>query len=130
MTTHKQVTLSVCGELITVDKGIREVVLLLNSLPGVESYNSCQGGHGKLEAYIQFGGIGAFLLLPPLARAILREEQIWRRKHNHVCRDCRSMSVDLEICGDGMALRWQPWDYRRVLRMVAAAKRGARQTRS
>jgi len=73
MTTHKQVTLSIRGELITVDKGIREVVLLLNNLPGVATYNSCQGGHGKLEAYVQFGGIGAFLLLPPLARAILRE---------------------------------------------------------
>ena len=129
MTTHKQVTLSVCGELITVDKSIREVALLLNNLPGVATYNSCQGGHGERNAYVQFGGIGAFLLLPPLARAILREEQIWTRKHNHVCRGCRGMSVKLEICGDGMALRWQPWDYRRVLRIVAAAKRGARQTR-
>jgi hypothetical protein len=129
MTTHKQVTLSVSGELIAIDKGVREVVLLLNNLPGVETYNSCQGGHGEHDAYVQFGGIGAFLLLPPLARAILREGQMWKRKHNHVCRGCRGMTVEIEIGGDGMALRWQPWDYRRVLRIIATVKRGAKQTR-
>lgn len=126
MKAHRQITLNIHGQHIEVDRGVRDLILQLNRLPGVQSHFSCQGDPGEEDAYVRFGGPGAFPLLPLLARAILKEEKIWRRKHRHVCCGCRSMSVTLEICGDGIALRWQPWDYRRVLKIVAGLRKPRR----
>jgi hypothetical protein len=36
---HKQIILSIRGEPIKVDKGIKDLVLVMNGLPGVETYN-------------------------------------------------------------------------------------------
>ena len=125
MTTHKQLILNVRGQHISVDRGVRDLILHLNNLPGVETYYSCQGNDGEEDAYVQFGGPGAFSLLSPLAQAILREGVLWGGKHRHACCGCLGMTVTLEIYGNGIALRWQPWDYRRVLRIVAASGRNS-----
>jgi len=116
-TMHEQVEIRVRGNSITVDKRVRDLIVLLNSFPGVETFNSCQGDESE-EAYVHFGGDRALALVPKLAAEILRQEQLWRRKHHHICRGCRGMSVLLEIDGFGICLRWAKWDYGRVLRMV------------
>jgi hypothetical protein len=116
-TMHEQVEISVRGKAITVDKRVRDLIVLLNNFPGVETFYSCQGDEGE-EGYVQFGGDRALALLPKLAAGILGQEQLWRRKHHHICRGCRSMSVSLDVCGSGICLRWARWDYGRVLRMV------------
>jgi hypothetical protein len=120
---HNQVELEVHGELIAVDKGVVELVKLMNSLPGVVTFNSCQGGDIEHDAYVQFGGDGAFFLLAPLAHAIFREHEIWTRKHRHICMGCRSMSIALHVDGNGFALRWAPWDYRRAVRIITSLKK-------
>lgn len=49
---------------------------------------------------------------------ILHESARWRQRHRHVCCGCRLMSVCLEVDGIGVALRWMPWDYKLVLKML------------
>jgi hypothetical protein len=120
-TKHKQITINIRGNSIAVDRGVRDLIALLNSIPGVETYNSCQCDCSQ-RGYVQFGGGGALALLPELAAGILRQEQLWRRKCGHNCRGCRSMTVSLEIDGCGICLRWAPWDYGRVLRMVKSLR--------
>jgi hypothetical protein len=116
-TAHKQTTICVNGKTVAVDLKIRDLILQLSRLPGVQTFNSCQGEiYG--QAYVQFGGEGALALLPRLASEILRQQQIWKRRHRHVCNGCEGMSIQLEVAGDGICLRWAPWDYSRVLRVV------------
>ncbi len=122
MKAHKPITVSVHGKIISIDKGVRTLILLLNKIPELETYNSCQGGSGELDAYVQFGGVGAFSLLASLAQRILIEDNSWKRKHRHVCRGCNRMSVYLEISGNGINLRWLPRDYHRVLRIVKTSQ--------
>lgn len=114
---HEQVCLNLHGSRIEVDKGVQELILLLNNFQGSETYNSCEGDQGQ-AGYVQFGGDGALAALPYLAAAILRQEKLWRRNHRHVCRGCRSMSISLEVCGSGICLRWSSWDYLRVVRII------------
>jgi hypothetical protein len=121
MKAHKTVPVIVRGQSVEIDKGIRGLVVLMNEIPGVETFNSCEGGDSG-HAYVQFGGEGAFPLLPQLAQGILKEEKSWKRNHRHVCHGCKGMSVSLEIHGSGIVLRWMPYDYRRVLKIVKSLK--------
>ncbi len=116
-TAHKQIDICLHRRMVTVNVGVRDLVLQLNRLPGVQTFNSCQGEvYG--QGYVQFGGEGALALLPGLASEILRQERVWKRRHRHVCNGCQGMSIELEVAGDGICLRWAPWDYSRVLRVV------------
>ena len=119
---HKQIDILIRGEVVSVDERVRDLILRLNLLPGIETYNSCQGEKcGK--GYVQFGGEAAIMLIAELTVAIFKEQAKWKRKHRHVCRGCEGMSVQLEICGSGICVRWSPWDYRRLLRMVGKVAR-------
>ena len=122
MKPHRTVSAVVQGQCVEIDKGVLILVALMNEIPGVETFNSCEGGDGN-QAYVQFGGEGAFRLLPLLAQGILKENVLWRRKHQHICRGCKSMSVQLEVNGSGICLRWLPYDYRRVVRMIIGARK-------
>lgn len=128
MKAHKTVPVIVRGQSVEIDKGIRGLVVLMNEIPGVETFNSCEEG-GSVHAYVQFGGEGAFRLVALLAQEILKEEVLWRRKHRHVCRGCKGMSVQLEVHGNGICLRWMPYDYHRVLKIVKALKRPTKNKR-
>lgn len=123
MKKHKQVTLEIHGDIIDVDEGVRDLVLLMNQVPQLQTCNSCQGYKSEADgfAYIQFAGSGALRLLPAIAEGILKEQRSWKKKHQHVCRGCMSMSVALEVNSVGIALRWHPRDYRRVSRILKAA---------
>ena len=116
-TTHKQIQIMVRGQSISVDQGVRRLIELMNGLPGVETYHSCQGDPDE-GGYVHFGGMGALALLPKIAAAILAQERVWKRSHRHMCRGCRGMSVTLEVRGTGICLRWATWDYARLLRMI------------
>src|SRR5258708_1698077 len=114
------------GRTIQVDKGVRDLILLLNSVPGVETYNSCQGGRSKQavpgewndpNGYVQFGGPEITKFLPKIINGI------WHEQHKHVCRAGRSMTIRLEVNGDTVCLYWMPWDYRRLLRLLKQIKR-------
>lgn len=117
---HKQINVSVRGKIISIDEGVRTLVMLLNNIPQLETIASCQGDSADPYAYVYFGGAGAFLLLAALIQELRKEENSWKREHRHVCRGCSSMSVRLEVLQDGIALRWEPRDYYRVLRIVRA----------
>jgi hypothetical protein len=124
MKKHQQTTLTIRGKTISVDVGVRELILQLNALPGVETYYSCQGHRGQPTAYVYFGGPGALKLLLPLAQMILSEEWVWSaRRQCHVCRGCYGRLMTLEICGTGIVLRWNPKHYRRVLAMAAGLEK-------
>jgi hypothetical protein len=116
-TTHEQIQIMVRGQSISVDQGVRRLIELMNGLPGVETYHSCQGDPDE-AGYVHFGGMGALALLPKIAAAILAQERVWKRNHRHVCRSCRGMSVALEVRGIGICLRWATWDYARLLRVM------------
>ena len=130
MKAHKTVPVIVRGQNVEIDKGIRGLVVLMNEIPGVETLNSCEGGGVPGHAYVQFGGEGAFRLVALLAQEILKEEVLWRRKHRHVCRGCKGMSVQLEVHGNGICLRWMPYDYHRVLKIVKSLIRPTRKSRA
>ena len=121
-TIHKQVKVLVRGEVVSVDSGVKELILALNQLPGIETYYSCQGEQYG-EGYVAFGGEAAIFLIAEMTMEVFRQERIWKRRHCHVCRGCKGMSVHLEICGGGICLRWSPWDYRRLLQMVGRVSR-------
>jgi hypothetical protein len=124
MKAHKTVPVIIRGQSVEIDKGIRSIAELMNEIPEVETFNSCEGGPD--HACVQFGGECAFPLLPQLAQAILKEEKLWRKNHRHVCHGCRGMSVRLEIDGRGIVLRWQPYDYHRMLKIFKSLKRTTR----
>ena len=128
MKAHKTVPVIIRGQSVEIDKGIRGLVVLMNEFPGVETFNSCEGGGASAHAYVQFGGDGAFPLLPQLAQGILKEEKLWKRNHRHVCHGCKGMSVSLEIHGSGIVLRWMPYDYHRMLKIFKALKREMKKT--
>ncbi len=65
LSTHRQAELESHGDQVMVYKGVAALVKLMNSQPGVVTFNSCQGGGGEHSAYVQFGGDGAFFLLAP-----------------------------------------------------------------
>lgn len=124
MKSHVQTTVSVRSKLVEVDRGVQELILLMNNNLGVDTFNSCEGGSGHVNAYVQFGGEAAFALLPPLIRAILKEQASWKRKHRHECHGCKSMSICLEVDGhSGIVLNWQPYDYPRVLKIFKAVQK-------
>jgi hypothetical protein len=127
-TLHEQINVTVHGKVIAVDRGVRELILLLNSFRGVETRYSCQGNPGG-AGYVLFGGEGALVLVPKLTAEILRQQQFWQRKHEHVCRGCRRMSLSLEVCDVGICLRWDTPDYREVLKMIKRAVRIAPEKR-
>ena len=119
---HRQVEFRIRGKRILVDDGVVLLVELLNKLPGVETLNSCQGGHDKYGfremGYVQLGGAGAPAILPDVARGIFKQHRLWKRRHRHYCNGCQSMSITLEVHGDAICLRWIAWDYKRLLRMI------------
>ena len=113
---HKQVEMLIRGQLIRIDQGVKNLVLLMNKLPGIETYNSCQGSDNNSgfpdDGYIQFGGENCLLLLPFLALEIEYQQQKWQRRHQHECRGCYAMTVELTVSGHtGMGLTWSKRDY-------------------
>lgn len=56
MDLHAYDTVTIHGEAVKVDKGIVDLVLWVNSLPGVKTYNSCQGDPEQCsdDAFVTF----------------------------------------------------------------------------
>jgi hypothetical protein len=119
---HKQIQLQLHGRPTRVDKGVHELVLLLNQISRIETYNSC-GGSDNEKGYVHFGGPRALVLLPALVVGIQRQQSIWRMKHRHICNGCSGMSLTLQVDCAGTFLRWFPRDYQKVITAVKAAKK-------
>jgi hypothetical protein len=117
-TNHRQINLQIHGQSVTVDDGIQNLITLVNSLPEVETYNSCRGDL-KNKAYIHFGGKGALDLLPMLASQIFKESL-----------QKRGTSLCLDINYVGIALRWRPRDYPRVVGIFQMLVKISRQQKS
>ena len=117
---HEKVEIEFYGCPISVDKGVRDLILLMNNALDLGTFTSCEGGLDEdgstKRGYVKFSG--GLRLLPDFAFGIFLQQQQWEKDHNHVCRDCCSMSISIEINGNGFFLRWLPHDYQRVLEMV------------
>lgn len=118
---HQEISLEVRGRTIKVDSGVKELILLLNSIQGVETLFSCQGSlddGGEKRGYVMLAGPKSVDLLPRLALAIAKQTRIWWQHNNPMIQACRSMTVELEVSAIGIVIRWMHWDYERLLGMV------------
>lgn len=111
---HEEVSIVVHGQSVAVDKGVSDLVVLLNSLPGIETYTSCQGGEAKLKGkkmdpkgFVGFRGTSVPELVSKLAFEIARQEE--------------SGETELVIDAGRGLLRWNQRDYQQVLSMVKLA---------
>jgi hypothetical protein len=98
------------------DTTFREVVALLNRLPGIVTLRSAEfDGWG---AYVELSGPGALDLTKTLARAILDEGCRWlAANHDKEAKSPRP-SVRLEIDILSIELKWRPSDSQRVLEII------------
>ncbi|MDZ4253328.1 MAG: hypothetical protein U1A72_12245 [Sulfuritalea sp.] len=118
---HQEISLELRGRKIKVDSGVKELILLLNSIHGVETLFSCQGSFddgGGNKGYVMLAGPKSVDLLPRLALAIAKQTRIWWQHNNPMIQGCRSMTVELEVSQNGIVIRWMHWDYERLLGMV------------
>lgn len=118
---HQEISLEVRGRKIKVDGGVKDLILLLNSIHGVETLFSCQGSlddGGCKKGYVMLAGPKSVDLLPRLALAIAKQTRIWWQHNNPMIQACRSMTVELEVSQVGIVIRWMPYDYERLLGMV------------
>jgi hypothetical protein len=111
---HEEIEVVIHGQSILVDKGVSDLVVLLNNLPGIETYTSCQGGEAELKGkkmgpkgFVGFRGAGVPELVSKLAFEIARQEEF--------------VETELEIDAGRGLLRWNQRDYQRVLSMVKLA---------
>jgi hypothetical protein len=132
---HKQVTVAVKGKSVQVDEGVSGLVLLMNSLPGIETYYSCQGGRrqGRLgrsrapgpaitvQGNIVFGGPYAQGLIAKLACVIARQRKLRKCKDHPSPNGCLCGALELRIGATHVAVKWPPSSYRRLLRLVKQA---------
>jgi hypothetical protein len=118
---HQEISLEVRGRNIKVDSGVKELILLLNSIHGVETLFSCQGSlddNCDNRGYVMLAGPKSVDLLPGLALAIAKQTRIWWQHNTPMIQGCRSMTVGLEVSQNGIVIRWMHWDYERLLGMV------------
>lgn len=57
MRTHKTVQVALNGSTVSIDEEIVDLVKVINSIPGIQTLNSCQGDY--FGAYVQFSGDGS-----------------------------------------------------------------------
>ena len=124
---HRQVQLIIGKKIIEVDSGVKRLIQVMNSISGIVTFYSCQGGRTKNcpdpLGYVQFGGTARIAFVACIAEEIVREIEVWNEKHGrHICRGCQGMSITLEITFPEFSLHWMSWDYRRLIKMVERVK--------
>lgn len=136
---HPTVTLKLAsGESVEIDKGVLELIKLMNSIPGIETKGSCQGENPNY-GYVQFMPSGIedkahasiyfmYHMLKNMHGAWVRhryEMGEYERTTGSEHPDAYKFKFTTEL-GNGYVLKWSPYTYRAVL---AAAQKAAEETK-
>ena len=125
------------GESVQIDKGVLDLVRLMNSIPGIETRGSCQG-QDTTYGYVQFmpgdtpGKAHAsvyfmYHILKNMHGAwVMHTQKMSEYKHatNSEHLDAYKFKFTTEL-GNGYVLKWSPYTYPAVL---AAARKAAEET--
>jgi hypothetical protein len=126
------------GESVEIDKGVIDLIKLINSIPGIETRGSCQGEdpnygyvqfmpgdvEGKAHASIYF----MYHMLKNMHGAWVRHRYVmeeYERSNGSEHPDAYKFKFTTEL-GNGYVLKWSPYTYPAVL---AAAQKAAEDTR-
>jgi hypothetical protein len=126
------------GESVEIDKGVIDLIKLMNSIPGIETKGSCQGEDPNY-GYVQFmpdGTEGKAHASVYFMYHILKNMHGAWVMHRHVMGeyeestgsehpDAYKFKFTTEL-GNGYVLKWSPYTYPAVL---AAARKAAEDTR-
>ena len=136
---HPTVTLRLAsGESVEVDKGVVELIELMNSIPGIETKGSCQGEdpnygyvqfmpgdiEGKAHASVYF----MYHILKNMHGAWVKHRYVmgeYEKSTGSEHPDAYKFKVTTEL-GNGYVLKWSPYTYPAVL---AAAQKAAEETK-
>jgi hypothetical protein len=135
---HPSVTMRLAsGEAVQIDKGVIDLIQLMNGIPGVETKGSCQGQEPNY-GYVQFmpdGTLGkAHASIYFMYHMMKNMHGAWV-KHRHAMGeyetstgaehpDSYKFKFTSEL-GNGYVLKWSPYTYPAVL---AAARKAAEET--
>jgi hypothetical protein len=112
---HPQARLELrSGEIIQVDSGLTQLVFEMNN-QGLYTFNSCEDNDGY--GYVHFGGDSA----KPFMHVLLRE---WLNAKGKKPLDGITFeNHDNKTWPGSFAIRWNPYDFKRLLRYVRTAMR-------
>lgn len=135
---HSSVTLKLdSGQLVEIDKGVLDLITLMNSIPGIETKGSCQG-QGSTYGYVQFmpddteGKAHASIyfmyhMIRNMHTAWVKHRQqmaLHEEAHGSEHPDAYKFKFTTEL-GNGYVLKWSPYTYPAVL---SAARMAAEDT--
>src|SRR6202789_1952941 len=136
---HPSITIKLAsGESVEIDKGVIDLIKLMNSIPGIETKGSCQGQDPNY-GYVQFMPDGtedkAHASIYFMYHILRNMHGAWV-KHRYVMGehekstgsehpDAYRFKFTTEL-GNGYVLKWSPYTYPAVL---AAAQQAAEDTR-
>lgn len=136
---HPTVTLELSsGESVEIDKGVFDLVKLMNSIPGIETKGSCQGEDPNY-GYVQFMPSGMedkahasiyfmYHILKNMHGAwVMHQYEMgeYERTTGREHPDAYKFKFTTEL-GNGYVLKWSPYTYPAVL---AAAQKAAEETK-
>jgi hypothetical protein len=106
---HKEVAISINGETVFVDVGVKTLVEALNSIPGIHTLNSCQGGWSAKEnchhdGYVQFRGPASRSLIVHLLDSVLEGEWL------------NGLKFESSARLNSHTIRWLTFDYPRLVK--------------
>jgi hypothetical protein len=126
------------GEVVAIDKGVIDLIVLMNSIPGIETKGSCQGEdpnygyvqfmpddtEGKAHASVYF----MYHILKNMHGSWVKHRHLmgeYERSTGREHPDAYKFKFVTEL-GNGYVLKWSPYTYPAVL---AAAQKAAEETR-
>jgi hypothetical protein len=136
---HPTVTLKLrSGESVEIDKGVLDLIRLMNNIPGIETKGSCQGEDPNY-GYVQFMPDGSedkshasiyfmyHMMRNMHAAWVKHKHATWEHEQSTGSEhpDAHRFKFTTEL-GNGYVLKWSPYTYPAVL---AAARMAAEETR-
>lgn len=129
--THLTVSMATRHGSAEIDAEIIDLITIMNTIPGLETMNSCQGGSGQWQfAYVQFMNDGS----KESTHSCVRFQQLmieamngeWRKHGRMMSKHYRkhgSHPNDANFyfyvaMGDGYMMNWTPYTYPAVLSAV------------
>jgi hypothetical protein len=126
------------GESVEIDKGVIDLIKLMNSIPGIETKGSCQGQdsnygyvqfmpddtEGKAHASVYF----MYHILKNMHGAWVKHRQVmgeYEESTGSEHQDAYKFKFTAEL-GNGYVLKWSPYTYPAVL---SAARKAAEETK-
>ncbi|QHS53413.1 hypothetical protein [Edaphobacter sp. 12200R-103] len=136
---HSTVTLKLAsGESVEIDKGVLDLITLMNSIPGIVTRGSCQGEDPNY-GYVQFApdetegkAHASIYLLYHMMRNmhaawVKHQHAMWQHEQSTGSEhpDAYRFKFTTEL-GNGYVMKWSPYTYPAVL---AAAREAAQELR-